>query len=391
MGLLRDNFLYESVPETVTKPVMAFRANLEFLSSCAHVCPGCFVNKDNGYSVEDLEVLYDIMGKVNASGLLFDELVLGPVDSLGAANTEAILMEPLFQKIMSEFKPILALPTTFMCEDERLERIIAIFNEHYVPEMELEWQIVIHPEKIFARDILYIENLKRKIALLDTLKQPCCYAMQMNVRSLSGISLEDVSRFVADEFETIIDVVPSFFRTGNARVVSKMIRLWNKELTRQVTDENKHVIHNVIVDQSHGWFNYANWAFKNGHLYASPFIHENVIDLREQFRIPKAGRFYEVDQLLSVLEGKWAGGFSYAKETNECSSCQYLNVCVSRQVLDYMQANSMKQCLLPKQVLDLYGSLGDAADSVYTWQGYSIQEEIASGNWKNHRVHRDNY
>jgi hypothetical protein len=157
MPIIDNNYIYESVAETPTKPIVAFRGVLEFLNNCSEKCKGCFVDKENDYTDQDLLILKDIVKKVNDNGMLFDEIVIGPVDFFGASNTKSLLLNPIFKSIFIEHKPIFAAPTTLMPANDKINEIIDIFNEHYPENMELEFLIVFDPKKIAQRDQDYIQ------------------------------------------------------------------------------------------------------------------------------------------------------------------------------------------------------------------------------------------
>jgi len=387
MPIITNNLLYEKTSETVTKPVVAHRANLEFLAECKFNCRGCFVNKDNSpYTQNDLILLEDLIRKVDETGMIFDELVFGPVDFFGAPNAHGLLLEPRLQHIMMTYKPIFAIPTTLQCSEENIDKFIETFNKYYRHEfLEFELQVVISPKNFFKENREYLDDLKKKIRKFDKLIAHVCYTLAINIQKLSGISLQEMSRLAMDEFHTIIDYNPSFFRSHNSRTIDKMLKHWNNELEQQVNKENMENIQMVIADWTHGGFNYTNWVISKGNVYLSPFIHENVVDTTEKFLVPKSGDTYSVEDLNNAITLSQQLQYTYASQTTECSTCPYLSTCVSRHVLYYMYQYGIKDCVMPKKVLDMYPKdMGQLAQKAYDWSDYNVNGEITHGNKKHH-------
>jgi len=385
--IITNNLLYEKTSETATKPVVAHRATVDFLTTCVHNCRGCFVNKGNTpYTQHDLDLLEHIAASVNDAGMLFDELVVGPVDFFGAANSKQLLMEPKLQKFMATHKPIFAIPTTLRCDDQVILDFVKLFNELYPhPYLEFELQVVVDPKQFTTENQEYLDLLKHKIRLFDGMIARVCYTIQINIQKLTNLSLHTMSLLAMDQFKTIIDYNPSFFRSHNPRTIRTMLNHWNNELERQVTPENRLDIQMVVADWTHGGHNYSNWIISGGNVYISPFIHENVANTTEAFLVPREDDNYELSDLLNASADAKRDQFKYADVTDECHSCKYLDTCVSRYVLFYMEKYGMTNCLLPKKVLDLYPkNLGDLTYNIYDWKDYTVEGEIAEGNKEHH-------
>lgn len=392
MPIISNNFIYEATSETVTKPVVAHRANVEFTTDCRFNCRGCFVNKKNPpYVKTDLILLEDLIKQVDQTGMIFDELVFGPVDFFGAPNSRDLLREERLQHIMMTYKPIFAIPTTLQCSKEEITDFVVLFNKLYPHTfLEFELQVVVNPKRLQADDRPYIEDLKEKIRMFDDLVSHVCYTLQINIQSLANIDLHKLSLMARDEFQTIIDYNPSFFRSHNPKAIAKMLKLWNDELTRQVNPENKNDIQMVIADWTHGGFNYTNWIISRGKLFLSPFIHENVADTTDRFLVPKSGEHYSVDDLNKAIDMSRKIQYEYAPQTTECSSCPYLSTCVARHILYYMHQYGIKDCVLPKKVLDLYPiDMGYLAHTAYDWSDYTVEGEVEFGNKKHHEFAKE--
>lgn len=387
MPIITNNLLYEKTSETITKPVVAHRATVEFLTNCHYNCKGCFVNKGNTpYTQQDLDLLETLASELNAQGMIFDEMVIGPVDFFGAANSTQLLKEPKLQRFMAKHKPIFAIPTTLMCDDKVILDFIALFNELYPHEyLEFEIQVVVEPKKFNTDNAEYLDQLKHKIRLFDGMIAHVCYTIQINIQRLTGLSLHKMSIVAMEQFNTIIDYNPSFFRSHKPKTIQTMLKHWNHELERQVTDENKHDIQMVVADWTHGGHNYSNWVISNGDVFLSPFIHENVADTTDKFKVQPSTDGYCAQDLLDMSTQSKKNQYRFATNTTECEQCKYLDTCVSRHVLTYMQQYDIVDCILPKSVLDLYTkNLGSLATDIYDWHDYTTEAEIAQGNKKHH-------
>lgn len=381
MPIIDNNYVYEAVTETVTKPIVAVRGLLEFLNNCSMKCKGCFVDKKNGYTDQDLIILKDMIQQVNNTGMLFDEVVIGPVDFFGASNTKDLLLNPIFKSIFKEHKPIFAVPTTLTSDNYTINEIITIINENYPQNMEVEFLIVCDPKKLANRDQQYIEWMKNKIQLLDQLIQPTCYTFQLNVQNIDDINLAEISTLVKEEFNTIIDINPSFFRSNKYKTIKSALRRWNNIINDQVTPESKNDIQMVVADPSHAGENYVNFIFEGGYFYLAPFIHEIAAIKDDAFKLTRSGELYDVHEIFNTLTKTKIQQYNYASSTLECEYCPHLSSCVSRYVLKFMEENNINECILPKKALLLYSdkNLGDAALNVYNWETYSTEQEILVG------------
>lgn len=337
------------------------------------------------YTQRDLDLLESLIASVNATGMIFDELVFGPVDFFGAINAKDLLREPTIQRIMTTHKPIFAIPTTLMCDDSVIVDFVELFNELYPHEyLEFELQVVVDPKLFTKENIEHLEALKRKIRLFDGMIAHVCYTMQINIQKLTNISLHDMSMLAMDQFDTIIDYNPSFFRSNKPRTIRTMLKHWNHELERQVTAENKNDIQMVLADWTHGGHNYTNWIIAGGKIYLSPFIHENVANTVTALQVPESNH-YTVNDLTTMVEKSKLAQYQYAIKTDECYTCPYVDTCISRHVLFFMEQYQITECMLPKKVLALYPkNLGQLTQRLYDWSDYTVDGEIAQGNKKHH-------
>lgn len=378
--IIDKNYEYESISESLTKPTFAHRILLEVLSSCSFQCEGCFVNRSNSFVESDLKVLQNLMSDLRLNGTFIDELVLGPVDILGASNRDLLFQNSVFLDLMETHKPILAMVSTFMSTDDVLLDFIDLLNSNIKHSTEIEFGIVLDPKLISMNDRVYIDKIKSKINLLNKLKHPVTYTAKLNIGDVANYNLEQLYERVRQEWDTIIDFVPSFFRNRNIKAMDRHLTKWNMYLESEVTDSNKNKIITTIADNSHSSYNYNTWIFSKGDLFFSPFIYDNVVSLSERFKITKVSEGYNYTDLISKLDLIWKESSEYLGVTSECSECSRAFSCMAKGITYFMKSHELTSCILPKKILKLYGDdLGTQAKSFYDWSDYSIENEIKYG------------
>lgn len=366
MAVVGDNLSKMSNCETLYKPVaqaqdMRIRFNLEFLKGCSFHCPGCYVNRNNAFSDHDLDIVYNSLLQFKQSGYIFDEIILGPTDFFAAYNTEELITNPKFIRLFEE-PIVLTLLTTLQSDPKDIERRIELINKHLGKDIELEILIPFEVPKILAKDRKYVESLKEKIKILQKFNCDVEYAMQMNIQDMShlkGFNLKEVSDYIWKEFQTITEFNPSFLRSNNAGVTTKTIQSWNEMLSENIKSEHLHGSERItftMANPNHAGFNEITYNYHKGFFYTCPFIYENVFDRSDHFKIPPSGEqgFYHLNDFLSHRHETDSRQMNYLKKTKDCEKCPHSMSCVSKQVIDYMSYKKETECILARDVLDLY-------------------------------------
>lgn len=334
------------------------RINVEFLDDCKFNCSGCYVKRRNTFSDEDVDVLVHAVDMFRSAGMSFDEIILGPTDFFSASNTEQVITHPDFKRIFENGDVVLTILTTLQETEERILELIGIVNESLPhPDMEMEVLIPFNIQRVVDKDPFYVMEMKRKINLLNLLKPTVDYAMQINIHDVDKLtdrfSLPEVTTFVRDTFNTIVEFNPSFMRTKKPHIVMKVLDDWNDLLERHVQRLHAEDITFTMVNKYHASYNELTYNFKDGHLYVCPFIYENVIDLSEPFKIPKASHYYTIEDMdvkdVEVLGEQYA----YAPNT-DCGECEYQGSCIGKKVLYYMKQYDMTKCVVSKPVMAYY-------------------------------------
>lgn len=363
--LIKDNFETMNHSEVINEPLsdasnVRIRVNAEFLRDCAFHCEGCYVQRKNHYTEMDLQILYDAVQKFRNHGFTFDEIILGPTDFFAAYNTEELLAEQKFNRIFKNGDVVLTILTTLQSDDEVILKRIEEINKHFdFPGMEIEVLVVFDLKKVIAQDLDYVDQLKHKINLLNNLNPAVDYALQMNIQDTSVItkefSLENITTFVREHFDTIVEFNPSFMRTRNPRIMGPVLESWNAMLEENVTPTNKDDVTFTMANYYHAGYNEITYNFKDGKMYMCPFIYENVFDRSEPFLIePKHPPFYEISDFIDHDFFAKCEQFKYLAKTSECAGCPYMPSCVAKHVIYYMKAYEIKDCMISKKVVELY-------------------------------------
>ena len=86
---------------------MTFNLTLEFLNTCEYHCAGCFVNRRNSFTEQDLAnvvALCDDMSKL--SGVELNEIFVGPTDFFATENVEELFNRQEFLDLFDKFSAI---------------------------------------------------------------------------------------------------------------------------------------------------------------------------------------------------------------------------------------------------------------------------------------------
>lgn len=366
MAVVGDNQTKMSKSFTLDKPIgsaqdVRIRFNLEFLKGCTFHCPGCYVNRDNAYSQKDLDIVFHAQQEFKQNGYVFDEIILGPTDFFAAYNTELLVQNPKFTRLFDS-QTVLTILSTLQSDEDVIKRRIDLVNEHITNDIEVEILIPFDHVKIIENDQSYIQMLKSKIALLERLNCDVEYAFQMNIQNIENaedFDLKKVSDLVWKELGTITEFNPSFMRVPNDKLVLKIIKNWNKMLVKNIKKEDvagDEQVTFTMANKNHAGFNEITYNFSKGAFYSCPFIYENVFDKADNFLVPAQAEdgFYQISDFLDHRDIINQNQLSYLTETKECANCPHAISCVSKQVIDYMMSKNIKECILAKDVLDLY-------------------------------------
>lgn len=334
-----------------------FVINLEVLNGCAHSCPGCFVNRKNQYTALDLENAYEIALNLSNSGLRFRELIISPTDIFSATNSFELLNDPNFQKLLT-LNDKTRITTTAMFENTDIETIESVFKildgPGYRSDMILELLIPMNIPKVLNRDSKYYEHHKNAIDFIkSSTSKVVDWSFVINVydHDLINQNFEEITQIVKQEFDGVIEFLPSFFRTGNNDRIIEHLDTWKTFLRDTVNTENYKDIMLTIADLNHNAMNTLVLNYKKGDLYISPFIYEQIILNTDSMKIStgiESQNIFDKNSELIINQ------YSYVDKTTDCRDCQYLSTCVGRNVLSFMEEKDITECIYPRDILGIY-------------------------------------
>jgi len=365
MPIIKDQYIYETVTETQSKPVTAIKIQMDILDGCNHNCPGCHVIKV-GNKVEDTEInrmVEWIETEITSKNILLDEIVIGPVDFLSATNLYEVLNNKRLLKLINDNSVVLAFPTPFLkINQKKLENFIDFININISEKVDMEFQIAINP--ILFNDMKdYRSEFKDIISKLDRLKQDTTFTFSINIDDYN-LDYLNISKTIHKEFDTIIDFLPSFTREHNVskEELLKRINIWNGHI---LLNSQHNFVNNSMLDHSHGGFNYNVLNYKKGNFYISPFYSENLALYDDLFKISSINELYIKSANQSI--------------NTECSNCDFLHSCLNRKLLLFKEFIGSENCIAPKQMYisnkNRFNELNRNSFNLYDWNDYSIKNE----------------
>lgn len=335
-----------------------FVLNLEVLNKCKHSCLGCYVNRRNSVDDVNLQTALQIARDLSEKGYRFREVILSPTDIFSCDNALEILQDPDFHELM-RIHPKTRITTTAMFENMDTARFLEIFDvldnrEFFKEDMILEFLVPMNVQKMLAGDLQYLEDHNRALTFLKNHTPKIVdWSFVVNVHHdqdfISNFDL--LTEIARDKFDTIIEFLPSFFRTGKDHLISDSLETWKSFLQEAVTEENYRNVMLTIADKYHNAQNTLVLNYRKNNLFISPFIYEQIVHQHELLQVSPL----TADAAIQRFDETQVEQYQYAVEhTNECGSCNYLNTCVGRNVISFMQMNNLSTCLYPKDVLDRY-------------------------------------
>lgn len=316
---------------------------LEYLDKCQFNCKGCYVNRRNSYSNKDLELIYKLSESYKDSNIELNEVILGPTDIFGSSNTIELLQNSNFKKIFNNFKA-LTFNSTLLSDDIDILEIMDILQNDYSNLQYLEMFVILDIELINSPE--YIESIKRKLKLLG----------QVNIIFVCNIHLnflkydfKHITEVVNREFNSHIKFNPSFFRTQKTSIINKELVEFNN-LLNNINNSSKILLNiNDLYFAGHTYFTYI---FEDSNMYVSPYIHDYVFVKHDNFKIDHI----TIQDIFSKDIDIIVEQYKYSENTTECQSCPYLSSCVSKKILMYMKTKDIKDCILPKKMLNRYNN-----------------------------------
>lgn len=357
MAMIKDLLTVMSTGEAHHRMEVALQ--LEILSGCDHHCPGCHVPRKNPYVGEDLTELLRLATELEEQGITLHEVVLAPTDPFVADNTEEVLGDPTFQALVG-LNLNTRITSTAMFEgltDEDFFRLFNILNDpsKYRPDLPMEMIIPVNIPKAMAGDLAYDSELRRFVNLITHHTEKVVdFSLAVNIDNYTDLDyggFAKLSKIVNERYGTILELQPSFARTGKLHIIEKKIEEWKQMFVNNIRcKEDAQTVTFTSASPVHAAFHILNLCYRSGSLYVSPFLYEQIVLARDRFKIPE----FTAESVLTKVQELTAEQYAYAAKTKNCSECPYLNTCVTRNVLAFMEEFDMVECPLPHDILIKY-------------------------------------
>jgi len=353
--MIENNF-YELMSNAEDIKQMDFVLNLEVLHGCLHHCDGCFVNRNKAPLADDLKNALQIAREMNDKGFRFREVVLGPTDLFSSENIEKTLNDPDFHALMN-IHPITRITSASMFETplERIKEIFAILDndEVYRRDMIMEFLVPMDVEKLLYRDEAYYNHIHE---VVDFMKNGTpktvdwSFVININYNPLLEKHFDEITAIVRDEFDTIIEFIPSFFRPNKYKLIEKQLHQWGNFLRKVINEDNYKDIMFTSACKTHNGFNAVILNYKRGKVFLSPFVYEQIMLEDDHLQVFDLS----ADEILRMNNRLIVDQFNYASQTAECSNCSNLSTCIGRNVLTFMESKKITDCIFPKDVFEQY-------------------------------------
>jgi hypothetical protein len=373
MPIIKNNLYYHLTTETATKPVSAAKIQLDVLDNCSYNCSGCFVNKkNNAPTAEHMKDFAKFFDEISSSGVLVDDIVIGPTDFLSSGNLFDVLSNPDLLRVINENAPVLTFISTLKEKGRPVKEFADFMIEHVNIDTEIEINIATSPQWVY--DPSYINMIKSQLNLFDKhMPHDVTYTFALNIDEYD-IDYADLHEHIVNEFFTTLDLIPSIARSKiKPKMISRINHL-NDYYNNLPIDSPAH---NIMIDHSHGGINYQVFNFKRGLWYTSPFLYENMVIYDDIFKIDS----------MEDAHNKMVKQYAYE---SECQGCEFINSCASRNIIMLMEFLGETSCICPKEnmVKNKYTS-SKAVDTMYDWEDYTVDSD-KNGYRKKFVVHDDN-
>jgi hypothetical protein len=90
-----------------------------------------------------------------------------------------------------------------------------------------------------------------------------------------------------------------------------------------------------------------DYIYRGGKLYAPVFVGEPLVIFEDEYSIPN-NIAWTTETLVNYENNLLVDSLEYMEYTNECSCCEFANLCIGRGVIRLMKTLNLKTCSAPK-------------------------------------------
>lgn len=321
--------------------------NWDILFGCSERCDGCYVNKfdDSTLTSQENSVNYlweKVMNYDIQPNEYFSELVLGPTDITNNLNIESLLTNKKFIDIVNKFHYIVV-TGSFLTTKEDMVKFIEWKNRLF-PNHEVEFVIAFNINDLLANKAEYINKIKENLKLVhSTISGVFEHSFTMNMKryDISESDYFQAKDILREEFGSIFELNPSFFRTHRKEHIKSTLDYFN---TFFDSFENKDDIMLAHRNLHHAEFSLHNILVKGEQMYRMPFLYENSVLLDSALEMTDTFKHKHNTNKIQL---------DYLKEHNvhECLNCELLFNCMNRNIINIMRHYEFTECIVPKSCI----------------------------------------
>lgn len=324
-------------------PHMTFNLALEFLNKCEFHCSGCYVNRRNNFSDQDLQNIKKIGEELSSiEGAELNEVIVGPTDFFATENVEILFEKPEFLGLFEHFQAI-TITSTLMSDPRKVAEMMEKTLHKLPPHIHLELFVSLDIERLIYEDILYLQNLENNLRLLSHAN--ILFIFNMYKHPLFE-KYADIAKMVNERFNSHLKMNPSFFRGKKSELIKRELGGWKTTIEKAANTDLSGVLMNV-ADDYFGGNTYVSLSYKQNKLYVSPCFYDYVFEEHPVFEIEDLS----VESIFNKLDNLTKSQYQFAESTAECSDCPLLSSCVSKKVLTTMEQHEITECLMPKDII----------------------------------------
>lgn len=318
--------------------------SLEFLNKCEFHCSGCYVNRRNNFSDDDLAniaVLADDLAQLPGTEL--NEVIVGPTDFFATENVEVLFEKPEFLGLFDHFSAI-TITSTLQTAPKKTAELIAKTLATLPPAIHLELFVSLDVERFMHDDIMYLTTLESNLKLLSNAN--ILFIFNMYKHPLFERYTE-VAKLVNKQYNSHLKMNPSFFRGKKSELIRRELGEWKRTIELAVEKSSLGDVLMNVADDYFGGSTYLTLAYKQRKLYVSPCFYDYAFDETPMFEVDGL----TVDRIFQKLDDLTIAQYRYVEQTEQCGNCPLLASCVSKKVLASMEQHKITECLMPRNII----------------------------------------
>lgn len=325
-------------------PHVTVNLGLEFLNKCDFHCAGCYVNRRNDFSDQDLLNVSELAKQLSTlPNIELNEIVVGPTDFFATENVETLFERSEFMGLFDHFSAITITSTLQSAPRYTAELMQKTLNK-LPPHVHLELFVSVDIERLMYNDLMYLTTLESNLKLLKDAN--ILFIFNMFKHPLFE-KYTDVAKIVNEKYNSHLKMNPSFFRGRKSNIIKRELSEWKRTIENAVANSNLGGVLLNVADDYFGGNTYITLSYKQGQLYVNPCFYDYVFDEAESFKVAEL----TVDSIFKTLDNLTHSQYEYAEKTDECSSCPLLSSCISKKVLATMQEHEIRECLMPREII----------------------------------------